>query len=64
MLDKDFYHGDQGECFKKLEKHHTQITHEFNSHKNKLFLEPEDFSDSVRGTPEDFDNKSGDYVHG
>jgi len=64
MLDKDFYHGDQGVCFKKLEKHHTQITHEFNSHKNKRFLEPEDFSDSVRGAPEDFDNKSGDYVHG
>lgn len=64
MLDKSFYHGNQGECFKKLEKHHVDIAYEFNSQKNKIFLEPEDFSDSVRGLPEDFDNKSGDYVHG
>ena len=64
MLKEDFYHGDQGECLKKLEKHHIQITHEFNSQKNKVFLQPEDFSDSVRGLPEDFDDKSGDYVHG
>ena len=36
MLKEDFYHGDQGECFKKLEKHHVQISHEFNSQKNIL----------------------------
>ena len=64
MLDKSFYHGQQGECFLKLEKHFQEIKHEFNSQPDKIFLDPEDFSDSVRGLPEDFDDKSGDYVHG
>jgi len=64
MLDKSFYHGQQGECFRELEKHWQNIKHEFDSQSNKVFLDPEDFSDSVRGKPDDFDNKSGDYVHG
>jgi len=64
MLDKSFYHGQQGECFRQLEKHWQNIKHEFDSQSNKVFLDPEDFSDSVRGKPYDFDNKSGDYVHG
>lgn len=64
MLDKSFYHGQQGECFRQLEKHWQNIKHEFDSQPNKVFLDPEDFSDSVRGLPEDFDDKSGDYVHG
>ena len=64
MLDKSFYHGQQGECFRQLEKYWHEIKHEFDSQPNKVFLDPEDFSDSVRGLPEDFDDKSGDYVHG
>ena len=64
MLDKSFYHGQQGECFRQLDKHWKNIKHEFDTQPNKTFLDPEDFSDSVRGLPEDFDDKSGDYVHG
>jgi hypothetical protein len=64
MLDKSFYHGQQGECFRQLEKHWQNIKHEFDSQPDKVFLDPEDFSDSVRGLPDDFDDKSGDYVHG
>lgn len=64
MLDKSFYHGQQGECFRQLDKHWMNIKHEFDSQPNKIFLDPEDFSDSVRGLPEDFEDKSGDYVHG
>ena len=64
MLDKSFYHGQQGECFRQLDKHWMNIKHEFDSQPNKTFLDPEDFSDSVRGLPDDFDDKSGDYVHG
>lgn len=64
MIDNSFYHGQQGECFRQLEKHWQNIKHEFDSQTNKVFLDPEDFSDSVRGKPDDFDNKSGDYVHG
>ncbi len=63
MLDKSYYHGQQGECFLKLEKHFAEIKHEFDSQPDKTFLDPEDFSDSVRGLPDDFDDKSGDYVH-
>ena len=64
MLDKSFYQGEQGECFRQLDKHWQDIKHEFDSQPNKTFLDPEDFSDSVRGLPEDFDDKSGDYVSG
>jgi hypothetical protein len=64
MIHKSFYQGKQGECFTQLEKHWSEIKHEFDSQSNKKFLEPEDFSDSVRGLPEDFDDASGDYVHG
>ena len=64
MLDKSFYHGQQGECFRQLDKHWKNIKHEFDTQPNKTFLDPEDFSDSVRGLPEDFDDKSGDYVQG
>ena len=64
MLDKSFYHGRQGECFKQIEKYFEEIKHEFDSQPDKAFLDPEDFSDSVRGLPDDFDDKSGDYVHG
>ena len=64
MLDKSFYHGEQGQCFLQLEKYFEEIKHEFDSQPNKTFLEPEDFSDSVRGLPDDFDDKSGDYVSG
>jgi hypothetical protein len=64
MLDKSYYHGQQGQCFQQLEKYFEEIKHEFDSQPNKIFLDPEDFSDSVRGLPDDFDDKSGDYVHG
>ena len=64
MIDNSFYQGQQGECFKQLEKYFQEIKHEFDSQPNKVFLDPEDFSDSVRGLPEDFDDKSGDYVSG
>ena len=64
MLDKSYYHGQQGECFLRLEKHFAEIKHEFDAQPNKIFLEPEDFSDNVRGLPDDFDDKSGDYVNG
>ena len=64
MLHKSFYQGRQGECFTQLEKYWSEIKHEFNSQSSKTFLQPEDFSDSVRGLPDDFDDKSGDYVHG
>ena len=58
MLDKSFYQGEQGECFRQLDKHWQDIKHEFDSQPNKVFLDPEDFSDSVRGLPEDFDDRS------
>ena len=64
MLDKSFYHGKQGECFRQLDKHWSNIKHEFDTQPNKTFLDPEDFSDSVRGLPDDFDDRSGDYVNG
>jgi len=64
MLNKSYYHGQKGECLKKLEKNWQTIKHEFDSQLNKTFLQPEDFSDSVRGLPDDFDDKSGDYVNG
>ena len=64
MLDKSFYQGEQGECFRQLDKHWLDIKHEFDSQPNKVFLDPEDFSDSVRGLPDDFDDRSGVYVHG
>ena len=64
MLHKSFYQGRQGECFTQLEKYWSEIKHEFDSQLNKTFLQPEDFSDSVRGLPDDFDDKSGDYVNG
>ena len=64
MLHKRFYQGKQGECFIQLEKYWSEIKHEFDSQSDKKFLEPEDFSDSVRGLPEDFEDRSGDYVHG
>ncbi len=64
MLDNSFYYGQQGECFLQLDKHWQDIRHEFESQPNKTFLDPEDFSDSVRGLPEDFDDRSGDYVSG
>ncbi len=64
MLDKSYYYGKQGECFLKLEKHCQDIKYEYDSQPNKTFLYPEDFSDSVRGLPDDFDDKSGDYVSG
>ena len=40
MLDKSYYHGQQGECFRQLEKHWEDIKHEFDSHPNKVFLDP------------------------
>ena len=64
MLDKSFYHGKQGECFRQLDRHWQSIKYEFDSQPNKTFLDPEDFSDSVRGLPDDFDDRSGDYVSG
>jgi hypothetical protein len=64
MMDKSFYQGQQGECFKLLDKHCKEIRHEFNSQPNKTFLNPEDFSDGVRGSPDDFEDGSGDYVQG
>ena len=74
MIDKSFYHGQQGECFKKLDKHFEEIRHEFFSQSNKIFLSPEDFSNSVRGEPQDYTDEDffykgdterrGDYVQG
>ena len=74
MIDKSFYHGQQGECFKKLYKHFEDIRHEFFSQSNKIFLSPEDFSNSVRGEPQDYTDEDffykgdterrGDYVQG
>lgn len=64
MLHNSFYQGQQGECFRQLDKHWQNIKYEFDSQLNKTFLQPEDFSDSVRGLPEDFDDRSGDYVSG
>ena len=74
MMDKSFYQGQQGECFKLLDKHFEEIKHEFNSQPNKVFLDPEDFSDGVRGLPNDYTDKDqfypgdtdhqGDYVQG
>ena len=64
MLDNSFYHGQQGECFRQFDKHWSDIKHEFDSQPHKTFLDPEDFSDSVRGLPDDFDDRSGDYVNG
>jgi len=53
MLDNSFYQGQQGECFRQLDEHWQDIKHEFDSQPNKTFLDPEDF-----------DDRSGDYVHG
>ena len=64
MLHNSFYQGEQGQCFRQFEKHWENIKYEFDTQPNKTFLQPEDFSDSVRGMPEDFDDRSGDYVHG
>ena len=52
-MNKSFYQGQQGECFKQLEKYFQEIKHEYNSQLNKTFLDPEDFSDGP-----------GDYVDG
>jgi len=52
-MNKSFYQGQQGECFKQLEKYFQEIKHEYNSQLNKIFLDPEDFSDGP-----------GDYVDG
>ena len=74
MIDKSFYYGQQGECFQKLDKHFEEIRHEYLSQPNKVFLSPEDFSNSVRGDPQDYTDKDffyegdterrGDYVQG
>ena len=74
MIDKSFYYGQQGDCFLQLEKHFKEIAHEFKSQPNKVFLNPEDFSNSVRGDPKDYTDKDkfypgdtdreGDYVKG
>jgi len=74
MIDKTFYYGQQGECFLQLEKHFKEIAHEFKSQPDKIFLNPEDFSNSVRGDPKDYTDKDkfypgdtereGDYVQG
>ena len=61
MIDKSFYHGQQGECFKKLDKHFEEIRHEFFSQSNKIFLSPEDFSNSVRGEPQDYTDEDFFY---
>ena len=45
-IDKSFYHGQQGECFRLIDKHFEEIKHEFNSQSNKTFLDPEEV-DSV-----------------
>ena len=51
------------ELYKELKKTNNKVIIK-NANPNKTFLDPEDFSDSVRGLPEDFDDKSGDYVNG
>ena len=61
MIDKSFYHGQQGECFKKLDKHFEEIRHEYISQPNKVFLSPEDFSNSVRGDPQDYTDEDFFY---
>ena len=57
MLDKSFYHGQQGECFRQLDKHWQNIKHEFDTQPNKVFLDPKTFPQIVRGLPDDFDDK-------
>lgn len=66
MLDRSFYHGQQGECFTALEKHFDTIKQEYFAVKDKTFLHPEDFSDGVRGLADDFTetDRPGDYVKG
>ena len=54
MIDKSFYYGQQGDCFQKLDKHFEEIRHEYLSQPNKVFLSPEDFSNSVRGESQDY----------
>ena len=74
MIDKSFYYGQQGDCFQKLDKHFEEIRHEYLSQPNKVFLSPEDFSNSVRGESQDYTDedffykgdteRKGDYVQG
>ena len=45
MLDKSYYHGQQGQCFQQLEKYFEEVKHEFDSQPNKIFLDPEDCGD-------------------
>ena len=66
MINSSFYQGQQGECFRLLDKHFEDIKQEYLSQPNKVFLHPEDFSDGVRGSREDFTDtdRPGDYVKG
>ena len=50
MINKSFYHGQQGECFQKLEKHFEEIRHEYLSQPNKTFLS-KDFFYEVNSDP-------------
>ena len=76
MINKSFYQGKQGECFRLIDKHFKEIKHEYLSQPNKVFLDPEDFVDRVRGYSTDYTNTNrdaedwevvqhkGDYVQG
>jgi hypothetical protein len=66
MMENSFYQGKQGECFRLLEQNFEKILQEYVNKNNKVFLDPEDFSDGVRGLADDFSetDRPGDYVKG
>ena len=37
MLESSFYQGQQGECFKQIDKYFEEIKHEFDSQPNKIY---------------------------
>ena len=43
MINKSFYHGRQGECFQKIDKHFNEIRYEYQSQPNKTFLSKDFF---------------------
>jgi hypothetical protein len=66
MMENSFYQGKQGECFRLLEQNFEKIRQEYINKQDKIFLDPEDFSDGVRGLADDFSDtdRPGDYVKG
>jgi hypothetical protein len=65
MINKSFYHGQQGECFQKLEKHFEEIRHEYLSQPNKTFLSKDFFYKSnpdPRAKPSKMENYSNVFL--